>query len=188
MSNKEYLLDIMKETGALLSGHFLLSSGMHSASYMQCARLLRIPQYASFVGEQLARLVGPYKPDFIVAPAIGGLIIGHELAGALDIPFLFCERQDGKMTLRRFDRPGKQRFFAVEDVITTGGSVNEVGEVMQEAGSEWLGTACLADRSNGKAVLPHPVISLLQISFPIYVAADCPLCAEGKALVKPGSR
>ncbi len=126
----EWIRAAMKETGALLEGHFLLSSGLHSGNYMQCAMMLRIPQYAARAGQELAALLEPLKPEVVVAPALGGLIIGHEVARALGVPFLFCERQEGAMTLRRFPHPGKVRFVAVEDVVTTGGSVKEVGEVI----------------------------------------------------------
>jgi orotate phosphoribosyltransferase len=184
----EWLHEAMIETGALLEGHFLLTSGLHSGSYMQCALLLRMPRYAAKTGEALAAMLRPLKPDFVVAPALGGLIIGHEVARALDVPFLFCERQEGVMTLRRFPHPGKKRFVAVEDVVTTGGSVREVGEAVAAGGAEWVGTGCIVDRSAGKASFPHSLASLMATTFPVYSSEECPLCKQGLPLVKPGSR
>jgi orotate phosphoribosyltransferase len=178
----------MIETGALLEGHFRLTSGLHSGSYMQCALLLRIPRYAAKAGAALAAMLEPLKPDYVVAPALGGLIIGHEVARALDLPFLFCERQEGVMTLRRFVHPGKVRFVAVEDVVTTGGSVREVGEAVAAQGAEWVGTGCIVNRSGGKASFPHALSSLMTTSFPVYSPEECPLCKQGLSLVKPGSR
>ncbi len=187
-SGPEWLHEAMIETGALLEGHFRLTSGLHSGSYMQCALLLRMPRYAAKAGEALAAMLEPLKPDYVVAPALGGLIIGHEVARALDLPFLFCERQEGVMTLRRFAHPGKVRFVAVEDVVTTGGSVREVGEVIAAEGAEWVGTGCIVDRSGGKASFPHALSSLMTTSFPVYSPEECPLCKQGLPLVKPGSR
>ena len=182
------LEEIMKETGALLSGHFLLTSGLHSDRYMQCALLLQHPRHAAFAGEELAKRLAPLKPEVVVAPALGGLIIGHEVARALDVPFLFCERQEGGMVLRRFPHPGAVRFVAVEDVVTTGGSIREVGEHLAAGGASWVGSACVADRSGGQSGLPHELTSLLVATFPLYAPEACPLCAEGVPLVKPGSR
>ena len=117
---EERIQEMMRDSGALLEGHFLLTSGLHSAFYLQCALLLRFPAYAAFAGKEIARLVQKLQPTVVVAPAIGGLIIGHEVARALDIPFIFCEREDGKMRLRRFPFPEKAGVVVVEDVITTG--------------------------------------------------------------------
>ena len=182
------LEDIMKETGALLSGHFLLTSGKHSDHYMQCALLLKHPRHAAFVGEGLARLLAPLGPQMVASPALGGVIIGHEVARALGVPFVFCERQEGRMVLRRFPHPGAVRFVVVEDVVTTGGSLREVGEHLAAGGAEWVGSACVADRSGGKTGLPHDLTSLLVAAFPLYDPEECPLCAAGLPLVKPGSR
>lgn len=185
---KEELEKLFVETGALLSGHFLLTSGLHSGSYMQCALLLRYPEHAALVGARLAQALAHLKPDFVAAPALGGLLIGHEVARALGVPFLFCEREEGRMVLRRFPHPGKVRVVVVEDVVTTGGSLREVGEHFAQGGADWVGSGCIVDRSAGRAVLPHSLTSLLQVSFPVYEPASCPLCVQGLPLVKPGSR
>ena len=109
------ILEMMKESGAHLQGHFKLTSGLHSDNYMQCALMLRYPKFAAYAGEELAKLLAPAKPDFILSPALGGLIIGHEVARALGVPFIFTERVDGEMRLKRFPHPGKLRFAMVED-------------------------------------------------------------------------
>ncbi len=182
-------LELVRESGAFLEGHFLFTSGLHSPFYFQCALLLRYPRNAAYTGEQIARRLEAFKPDIVVSPAMGGVIIGHEVARYLDVPFLFCEREDNHMKLRRFPFFEGKRAVVVEDVITTGGSVLEVGTLLQEKGAEWLATACIVDRSAGKRlVLKEPPISLCKVSFPVFDPADCPLCRQGLALVKPGSR
>lgn len=182
------LLSMMKETGALLEGHFRLTSGLHSGHYMQCALLLSIPKYAAFAGRVLAEGLAPLKAEAVFAPALGGLIIGHEVARHLDLPFFFAERENGAMRLRRFPKPKKVRFLVIEDVITTGGSALEVGNLISETGASWVGTGCIVDRSSGKAPFPHPLHSLWQASFPTFTEEECPLCKEGKTIEKPGSR
>jgi orotate phosphoribosyltransferase len=185
---EERIQEMMRDSGALLEGHFLLTSGLHSANYMQCALLLRFPAYAAFAGKEIARLVEKFQPTVVISPAIGGLIIGHEVARALDVPFLFCEREEGKMSLRRFPFPEKAKVVVVEDVITTGGSVKEVGELMEEHGSQWVATACIVDRSGGKHILSHEPLSLWNVSFPVYRPDECPMCAKEIPFKKPGSR
>ena len=156
---------------------------------MQCAMLLRFPRYAAFVGGEIARRIAHMKPDFIVSPALGGLIVGHEVARALDIPFLFCEREDGKMKLRRFPMPVGKSFVAVEDVVTTGGSVKETAEYMTAGGCRWVGSACIVDRSGGTQQLGPGLVSLFKVSFETYDPDNCPLCRKlGTPPVKPGSR
>ena len=184
----ETLQRMMKESGAHLEGHFLLTSGKHSSDYMQCALLLRFPEYAAFAGKALAEKVAPYRPDIISAPALGGIVIGHEVARELNIPFLFCERQDGTMTLRRFPFPTGKRVFVVEDVITTGVSSGETGTVFSHGGANWVGTGAIIDRSGGKSSLPHEPESLWKVDFSLWNPEDCPLCAAGRPFVKPGSR
>lgn len=182
------LLSMMKETGALLEGHFRLTSGLHSGHYMQCARLLSVPRYAEYAGRMLAETLAPLKAQAVFAPALGGVIIGHEVARHLDLPFYFAERENGAMKLRRFPKPPKIRFLVIEDVITTGGSAMEVGTLISETGASWVGTGCIVDRSSGKAPFPHLLNSLWQASFPNFKEEDCPLCREGKPIEKPGSR
>jgi len=188
LSLEKQLRKMMEKSGALLSGHFLLTSGLHSGNYMQCALLLRFPEYAEFCGRYLAERISVLEPDVIIAPAMGGLIIGHEVARSLGVPFLFCEREGGNMRLRRFPFPQGKRAVVIEDVITTGGSANEVGVIMQNNGVEWVGTACIVNRSGGAYVLPAAPISLLEVTFPTYKPSECPYCRKGEKLVKPGSR
>jgi orotate phosphoribosyltransferase len=179
----------MIESGALLDGHFLLSSGMHSRSYLQCALFLRFPENAAWAGSLLAGMVAPLAPSFIVSPAVGGLIIGHEVARHLNIPFIFCEREKGDMKLRRFPNPGPLPYVIVEDVVTTGKSTNEVRDAMQQvAGGAFLGAACIVDRSSGSSTIGPGLFSLMQFDFPVYSEEECPICKEGVALVEPGSR
>ena len=189
MDKIEQLKEIMRKSGAHLEGHFRLSSGLHSGNYMQCARLLAIPEYALFAGELLAEKLRGQKPDFVTAPAIGGLIIGHEVARALNIPFLFCERDDKReMKCRRFEFPENSSAIVVEDVITTGGSTMEVGKVLQDNGVVWCGTGVIVNRSGGKHELPHQPASLWDVNFEVWQPESCPLCAKGAPIVKPGSK
>lgn len=177
------------DSGAWMTGHFRLTSGKHSGNYMQSARLLCHPEYAAFCGAELAKKIAHLRPDFISSPAIGGLIIGHEVARALNVPFFFCEREGAEMKLRRFEMPVGKSFVVVEDVVTTGGSVRETGEHLVAGGCTWLGSACITDRSGGKNVLGGNLYSLIRVLFPVWEADDCPLCRElGTPPVKPGSR
>lgn len=185
---EEKLLRMLRETGAFLEGHFLLSSGLHSSHYLQCAMLLRYPSYAAFVGEEIGKLIKEFDPEVIVSPALGGIIVGHEVARYLDIPFLFCEREGGVFKLRRFPYPKGKRAVVVEDVITTGGSSLEVGTLVEREGGVWVHTACIIDRSGGKHSLPHEPKSLLKMDLPTFKPEDCPLCKEGIPIYKPGSR
>ncbi|MBL3572331.1 MAG: orotate phosphoribosyltransferase [Synergistaceae bacterium] len=187
-SEKECLIEMFRESGAHLEGHFRLTSGRHSANYLQCALLLRFPVYAEFAGQALARRLEPLKPEVVVSPAIGGLIIGHEVARSLGVPFLFCEREEGKMRLRRFPHPGPVPFVVVEDVITTGGSSCEVGRVIEEGGARWVGTGAIVNRSGGSHCLPDPIHALWDVLFETWEPENCPLCAEGLPYMKPGSR
>lgn len=185
---QEELLERMTTSGALLEGHFKLSSGLHSGNYLQCALLLSHPQNAAFVGEQLAQSIKALKPDVVVSPAMGGLIVGHEVARSLGVPFLFSERVEGQMQLRRFPHPGKVRFVIVEDVITTGKSTVEAAAPLIEQGAAWVGVACIADRTGGEHSLPLKLHSLIALDFPVYAPEGCSLCAGNIPLVKPGSR
>lgn len=184
----ERLQEMMRESGAHLEGHFLLTSGNHSSDYMQCALLLRYPKYAAFAGAALAGRVAKYAPQMVASPALGGLIIGHEVARALDLPFIFCERQDGAMTLRRFPMPEGLRVVVIEDVVTTGVSSGEVGAVLERGGAKWVATGSVIDRSGGRSALPHAPESLWRVDFPLWKPEECPLCAKNIPIVKPGSR
>jgi orotate phosphoribosyltransferase len=191
--DNDSLLKLFEERGALLQGHFQLSSGLHSPRYLQCARVLMDPALATRLGRALAErlrpLVGADAPRAVVAPALGGVLVAHEVARGLSCLGLFTERQDGKMALRRGFRlePG-DAVVVVEDVITTGGSTREVMSVVESSGARVLAVGSLVDRSGGKAELGVPYRSLLELEVPSYQASGCPLCAAGGAPVKPGSR
>ncbi len=186
------LLRIFKERRALLEGHFLLTSGLHSPRYLQCARVLMDPALATRLGAELAealRPVLPAPPAVVVAPALGGVLVAHEVARAFGVAGLFTERQDGGMVLRRgFVLETGQPVVVVEDVITTGGSTREVMEAVTRAGATVVGVGSLVDRSGGAVDLGVPRRSLLTLEVPTYEAAACPLCAGGSKPEKPGSR
>jgi orotate phosphoribosyltransferase len=182
-------LDDFTDTGALLTGHFRLSSGLHSDRYLQCARLLMFPERAEAAGRELARLLAEFAPRVVVSPALGGIIIGHETARALGVPFLFAERQDGAFALRRGFRlePG-EKAAVVEDVFTTGKSTREVIERVVASGGEVVAAGSIVDRGLSPGALPVPTRSILALSVPSWPEAQCPLCREGRPLDTPGSR
>jgi orotate phosphoribosyltransferase len=183
-------LDDMAAAGALLEGHFRLSSGLHSTRYLQCAVYLAEPARAEAAGRQLAARLRNEASQLVVSPALGGVIIGHEVARALDVPFFFTERADGAMALRRGFRiePGT-RVLVVEDVVTTGGSTREVMDVVSRHGGLVVGVASMVNRSGGENPFsPLPYTALLTIEIPNYAPESCPLCASGVPVVKPGSR
>lgn len=185
---KKDLLATLKGKGALLSGHFLLSSGLHSPDYVQCALALKDTSLARKLGGELAALWTGEKPDAILSPAMGGLIIGHETAAALGTDFVFAERQEGKLTLRRgFSLPKGARVVIVEDVFTTGKSTIETAELAASLGVRVLGALSMIDRTGGLS-FPFPSASLLKLGLTVYDPSDCPLCATNEPVVKPGSR
>jgi orotate phosphoribosyltransferase len=177
------------DTGALLEGHFRLSSGLHSDRYLQCARLLMWPDRAQAAGQELAQKLGEFAPQAVVSPALGGLIIGHETARGLATRFLFVERQEGKFLLRRGFRlePG-ERTVIVEDVFTTGKSTREAIGAVEEAGGSVAAVGSIVDRGLPAGAFPVPARSLLSLSVPAWPEAECPLCAKGTPLDTPGSR
>ncbi|HEX4048963.1 MAG TPA: orotate phosphoribosyltransferase [Elusimicrobiota bacterium] len=179
---------IFLDCGALLKGHFLLSSGLHSDRYLQCALVLAHPARAEEFGRALAKNITA-KPDLVVSPAMGGLIIGQEVARALGVRHYFTERVDGTVTLRRgfAVKPG-ERILIVEDVVTTGRSTKEVFDVIRAAGAVVSGACSVVDRSEGKAALGAPYAALWTVAVPAWPAADCPACKAGTPAVKPGSR
>lgn len=190
MSNDALLQDFT-DAGALLEGHFLLSSGLHSPRYLQCALVLQQPELAERLCRTLAqRLDATLRPQVVVGPALGGVVVAYELARALGCRGIFAERVDGRMTLRRgfLIEPG-ERVLLAEDVVTTGRSLKEVLPVVEELGGRSVAVASLVDRTGGKDIgLGLPLVSLLEVDVPTYSADDCPLCREGTPLVKPGSR
>lgn len=178
---------LLEETGALLTGHFRLSSGLHSPNYVQCARLLEHPRNAKAIGEALAARLS--KPDLIVSPALGGVIIGYTVAEALDVPFVFTERKDGQMMLRRgFEIGGANWVVIVEDVVTTGKSTRETADIVTQQGGIITGFASILNRSGKANPFDMPYESLLSLDLDTYSEADCPLCAQGVAIDAPGSR
>ncbi|MBL7155880.1 MAG: orotate phosphoribosyltransferase [Candidatus Omnitrophica bacterium] len=187
MTTKE-ILDIFRKTGAILEGHFKLSSGLHSAQYLQCARVLQFPRHAKKLCGALAEKFKSTRPDVVIAPALGGIVVSHEVARALDAQSLFTERVEGKMALRRgFELNKKDKILVVEDVVTTGLSTKEVIEVVRSFGSEIVGVGCLVDRSAG-IDFGVKTESLIKIDIPTYKSENCPLCAAKIPITKPGSR
>jgi len=186
---KEEALHIFRETGALLEGHFLLTSGLHSPQYFQCARVLQYPRMAQkLCGEIAIPFVGA-DIDVVVGPAMGGIVVAQEVARLIDARAIFAEREEGKMTLRRgFEINPGERVLVVEDVVTTGGSIKEVMELIRKLDGDIVGATFLVDRSQGKVKFDVAVTSLLQMDVVTYTPEDCPLCKENIPLVKPGSR
>ncbi|HVN05003.1 MAG TPA: orotate phosphoribosyltransferase [Bryobacteraceae bacterium] len=187
------ILDLFRSTGAYLNGHFRLTSGLHSPEYLQCALVLQHPRHAAELGGLLAEALRKLMPDpvsVVVSPALGGLIIGHEVARALGARFIFTERDENKkMTLRRgFTVAHGESAFVVEDVVTTGGSTRDVVEVLRAAGAHPLAAGSIIDRSGGKADVGVPRVALATLQVVAYDPSECPLCAQGIPAVKPGSR
>jgi orotate phosphoribosyltransferase len=184
---------LLEESQALLTGHFLLSSGRHSDKYFQCARVLSWPARASLLGVAIGSLWADEAPDAVVGPAIGGIVIAHEVARYLGTPAFFTERENGRMALRRgFSLEAGARAVVVEDVVTTGGSAQEVVELLQSQGAEVLGVSSVVWRP-GTASEPSPFGALrfrplLTLPTEVWTAEECPLCRAGKPFEKPGSR
>ena len=187
--NQQEVLDLFRKSGALLEGHFKLTSGLHSGRYMQSALVLQYPELAETLGRELAERTRHLQPTVVLSPALGGIVIGHEVARALGVRGLFAERQEGALTLRRgFVLTSGDRVLVVEDVLTTGGSTRETAAVAQNAGAQVVGAAAIVDRGNDPSRLNLPLQALVQLDVPTYDPAVCPWCAEGKPVVKPGSR
>ncbi|MDR0841891.1 MAG: orotate phosphoribosyltransferase [Acidobacteriota bacterium] len=188
---QEEVLAIFKRSDALLEGHFRLTSGLHSDRYLQCALVLQHPDDAKELGAALAeKLLGlAEKPDFVIAPALGGILVAHEVARALGVRGIFAERQEGVLKLRRgFDiRPG-EKAFVVEDVVTTGGSTKETMDVVTQAGGVVAAAGSLIDRSGGRTDLGVPRAALAVLDVPTFTKEECPLCKAGSQAIKPGSR
>jgi orotate phosphoribosyltransferase len=189
-----HVLDIFQQTGAYLTGHFRLTSGLHSPNYLQSAIVLQYPQHAETLGRALAsrlfELAGGKKIDLVISPALGGLIIGHEVARSMGVRFLFTERDpDRKMSLRRgFTLNPGDRVLVVEDVITTGGSTKEVIEIVRAAGAVAVAAGSIIDRSGGAVDLGIPRAALETLHVVAHEPDNCPMCRAGEPVVKPGSR
>lgn len=190
---QEHLLSIFRDSEALLEGHFLLTSGLHSDRYFQCARVLQFPHYTELLCGEIAQQFRPAGIDVVVAPALGGIVVGQEVGRQLRARTLFAERKEGVMELRRGFRisPG-ENVLVCEDVVTTGGSVSEVIGLVRKAGGKIAGVAYIVDRSGGKVRFPvdhgGAQFSLAAMDVVAYAPEKCPLCAKGIPVVKPGSR
>ena len=188
---QEEVLNIFKQSEALLEGHFRLTSGLHSDRYLQCALVLQHPLQAAALGAALAAKLHSLAemPDFVIAPALGGILVAHEVAKALGVRGIFAERQDGVLKLRRgFQiRPG-EKAYVVEDVVTTGGSTRETMEVVTQAGGIVIAVGSLIDRSGGKTDLGVARAALAVLNVPTFTPEECPLCKTGSQAIKPGSR
>jgi orotate phosphoribosyltransferase len=183
------VLAVFRRSGALLEGHFRLSSGLHSPGYLQCALVLQHPREAEALGAALGNLVRPLGAVTVLSPALGGIVIGQEVGRALGVRAIFAERQDGALSLRRgFALDPGERVLVVEDVVTTGGSTRETMDVARAAGAVVVGACAIVDRSGGKQGLDVPFYALLPMAVTTYQPEDCPLCKSGSPVVKPGSR
>ena len=193
---RDELLDLFRKSGALLEGHFRLTSGLHSSGYLQCALVLQYPQHAEALGRAIADRIRAVRANVVLSPAIGGIVIGQEAGRALGVRAIFAERQDGALTLRRGFVIGEaDRVLIVEDVLTTGGSTRETMQVARAAGGQVVGAASIVNRGpstgSGQAAPPLfdvPFVSLLDVTLPTYEPDQCPLCAKGLPVIKPGSR
>ncbi len=186
---RDQLLECFRRSGALLEGHFRLSSGLHSTGYLQCALVLQHPGDAEMLGCAIGERVRHLRPSVVLSPALGGVVIGHEVARALGVRAVFVERQDGVFMLRRgFVLSEADRVLVVEDVLTTGGSTRETMQAAVAAGARVVGIASIVDRSGGVVRFEVPYEALLDIALANYQPDRCPLCAQGLPVVKPGSR
>ena len=190
MLTQEQALNCYKQTGAILKGHFKLTSGRHSDTYMQSAKLFIDTKQSETVCKALAEKLAGEKIDMVVSPAVGGILMGYEVARQLGVPNIFAERENGEMTLRRgFSIEKGAKVVVVEDVVTTGGSVKEVVKLVQGLGAEVVAVASLVDRSNGAVDFGVKYVNLISMEVLSYDPEECPICKEGKIeLVKPGSR
>jgi orotate phosphoribosyltransferase len=183
------VLTVFRRSGALLEGHFRLSAGLHSPGYLQCALVLQFPPDAEALGAALAERVRSLGATAVLSPALGGIVIGQEVARGLGVRALFAERQDGTLTLRRgFALSPDDKVLVVEDVVTTAGSTRETIAVAQRHGATVVGACSIVDRSHGKHGLELPYAALLPMDLPTYQESECPLCKQGVEIVKPGSR
>lgn len=186
---REEILQLFTETDVLKTGHFLLTSGLHSDQYLQCAQLLQYPEATKKAIGELAKHFKDLDIQTVIGPAMGGIIISYEMARQLGVRSIFTEREDGKMALRRgfAIKPG-EKVLVVEDVVTTGGSVKEVISLIKDLGGQVAAVAALVNRSGGKVDFGVPAYYLLDLEVKAYQPQECPLCKEGIPIVKPGSR
>lgn len=189
MLSKKRINEILEISGTVQTGHFLLTSGKHSNKYMQCAKIFQHPDLSSEISKALSEKFDGYDIDIVIGPAIGGIILAYEVARHLEVRALFAERENGVMTLRRgFEIMPGSKVLVVEDVITTGGSVKEVINVVRSVGGEVVGVGCVIDRSGTKGLFDVPYKSVTKVEIDAFEPEECPLCKAGIAAVKPGSR
>lgn len=187
--NEKVILEIFEKSGALLRGHFLLTSGRHSNVYFQCAKVLQYPEYAEKICGLIADHYSSTDVDTVISPAIGGIVVGQEVARQLNKRSIFAEREDKILSLRRgFTLKKGEKVLICEDVVTTGGSVFEVIDIVISLGAEVVGIGFIVDRSNGKVDFSYPQFSTVKLDVVSYLPEECTLCKEGIELVKPGSR
>jgi len=187
--NAEQVIDQFRTTGALLEGHFQLSSGLHSTVYLQCALVLQFPEKAEAFGRAIAEKFEGQGIQLVASPAIGGILIGHEVARALGARFVWTEREAGHMTLRRgFTVSPGEKTLVVEDVVTTGGSTRDTIEALKTAGADVIAAASIIDRSAGSADVGVPLTALASLKVLSVEAVVCDACKLGEPVVKPGSR
>jgi orotate phosphoribosyltransferase len=187
--DQDTVLDLFRKSGALLEGHFRLSSGLHSDRYLQSALVLQYPEFAGALGHALADRTRHMQPTVVLSPALGGIVIGQEVGRALGVRAIFAERLEGALVLRRgFTLDASDRVLVVEDVITTGGSTRETIAAAESLGAQVTGAAAIIDRGSDPARLNLPMQSLVRLEVPTYAPEACPLCAKGVPIVKPGSR
>ena len=186
---REEILQVFRETDALLDGHFLLTSGLHSPHYFQCAKVLQYPKYLHSLAGEIAKHFEQDEIALVISPAIGGIVVGTEVGRMLEARTIFAERENGVMSLRRgFEIKKGERVLVVEDVVTTGGSVKEIISLVEKAGAALAGVGYIVDRSKGKTMFNTKTFSVLQMDVVTYAPDSCPLCKEGTPAVKPGSR
>lgn len=186
---KEDILEIFYKTGALLKGHFLLTSGRHSDTYFQCAKVLQYPEYTEIVCKIIADHFKNSEIDTVISPAMGGIIVGQEVARLLNKRSIFAEREEKKLILRRgFSLDEGEKVLVCEDVVTTGGSVFEVIDIVKNSGAVVIGAGYIVDRSNGKVVFGVPQVSAVKMDVVSYQPEECPLCKQNIPFIKPGSR
>ena len=188
MDNKEYL-NIFRKTGALMEGHFVLTSGRHSRSYFQCAKILQYPQYLNLFSKIISDHFKTFDVNTVISPAVGGIVIGTRVGGDLDKKTIFAERENGEMVLRRgFSISPGEKVLVVEDVITTGGSVKEVMQVVEELGGQVVGVGIIVDRSNGNIILHDNQFSIVKLEVESFAENEIPEDLAKMPIQKPGSR
>jgi orotate phosphoribosyltransferase len=185
----EEIYKLFEKSGALLKGHFQLTSGLHSSIYFQCAKVLQYPEYNQILGKKLVAHFGALPIDVVISPAIGGIVVGQEVGRQLGVRTIFAERKDGQMQLRRgFELRENEKVLVCEDVVTTGGSVVEVIELVMSNSAEVIGVGVIVDRSNGTVDFSVKQHALVQLKAETYDHDNCPLCESGDPVIKPGSR